>query len=315
MSESAPKISCAANLDKGLDQIAMLTFWIIAALFMLLALWFVLPPLLQKADTDQGDDMRAANVLIYKDHFKEMEGDLKNGLMSEEQYQQDKEELERRLLEDVKVADSGSSPSPSPATRKFAYGVATAIPIGVIALYLVVGNPKGLAPSLPAAESPAQASQSNGSMSDQQIAANVDKLAKRLEQNPNDAQGWLMLARSYTSMERFSDAASAYARVTALNPGDATVWADYAEALALSSGQRLAGKPTEAVNRALKIDPNNQKALAIAGSAALEAGEYQKAIDYWQKLLSQLPPGSEFAKTVSNEIEKTKRLAAAKSSK
>ena len=117
----------------------MLTFWIIAALFILLALWFVLPPLLQKADNNLGDDMRAANVLIYKDQLQEMEADLKNGLMNDQQYQQDKDELERRLLEDVRVTHSGSSPSPT--TRKFAYGVATAIPIGVIAFYLAVGNP------------------------------------------------------------------------------------------------------------------------------------------------------------------------------
>jgi cytochrome c-type biogenesis protein CcmH len=291
----------------------MLTFWIIAALFILLALWFVLPPLLQKAENNPGDDMRAANVLIYKDQFQEMEADLKNGLMSEEQYQQDKEELERRLLEDVKVTDSGSSPSPT--TRKFAYAVATAIPIGVIAFYLVVGNPKALSPSLPTAEDPAQASRQGAAMSAQQIAANVDKLAKRLEQNPNDAAGWLMLARSYTSMERFPDATSAYARAIALNDGDATVWADYAEALALSNGQRLAGKPTDALNRALQIDPKNQKALALAGSAAYEAGEYQKAVDYWQKLLPLLPPGSEIAQTVSDEIAKAKKLAADKGPK
>lgn len=291
----------------------MLTFWIIAALFILLALWLVLPPLLQKADNDKTDDMRAANVLIYQDQFREMEADLKNGLMSEEQYQQDKDELERRLLEDVKETDP-ESPSPSPATRKFAYGVAMAIPIGAIAFYLVVGNPKALSPTLPTAESPAQASPS-GTMSAQQIAANVDKLAKRLEQNPNDAEGWLMLARSYTSMERFSEAASAYARATALNDGDASVWADYAEALALSSGQRLAGKPTEAVNRALQIDPKNQKALALAGSAAYEAGDYPKAVDYWQKLQRLLPPGSELAKTLSDEIAKAKKLAGDKGPK
>jgi len=291
----------------------MLTFWIIAALFILLALWFVLPPLLQKADNEKTDDMRAANVLVYKDQLREMEADLKNGLMSEEQYQQDKDELERRLLEDVKVTDP-DSPNPSTVTRKFAYGVATVIPIGAIAFYMVVGNPKALSPSLPTAESPAQASP-GGPMSDQQIAANVDKLAKRLEQNPNDAQGWLMLARSYTSMERFSEAASAYARATALNDGDASIWADYAEALAMSSGQRLAGKPTEAVNRALQIDPKNQKALALAGSAALEAGDYQKAVDYWQKLQLLVPPGSEIAKTLSDEIAKAKKLAGDKGSK
>jgi len=292
----------------------MLTFWIIAALFMLLALWLVLPPLLQAAGDDNTVERRAANVLIYKDQFSEMETDLKNGLISQEQYQEDKDELERRLLEDVRVTDP-DSPTPYPATRKFAYGVGAAIPIGAIAFYLVVGNPRAIAPSLPMAETPAQASRPGGPMSDQQVAANVDNLAKRLEQNPNDAEGWLMLARSYTSMERFAEAASAYARVLALNDRDASVWADYAEALALSSGQRLAGKPTEAVNRALQIDPKNQKGLALAGSAAYEAGDYQKAVDYWQKLLPLLPPGSELAQTVSEEIAKAKKLAGDKGSK
>ena len=292
----------------------MLTFWIIAALFMLFALWFVLPPLVQKVDDDKGDDRRAANVLIYQDQFKEMEADLKNGLMSEEQYQQDKEELERRLLEDVNRPNSDST-STAPSTRKFAYGVGMAIPIGVIALYFVVGNPKALSPSLATAGMAPPATQQGGPMSDQQIAANVDKLAKRLEQNPNDAQGWLMLARSYTSMERFADAASAYEKAAALNGKDATIWADYAEALAMSNGRRLAGKATEAINRALQIDPKNQKALALAGSAAFEAGDYQKAIDYWQKLLPLLPPGSDIAQTITDEIAKAKKLAGDKGSK
>ena len=176
----------------------MLTFWIIAALFILFALWFVLPPLLQKAGHDQGDDLRAANVLIYQDQSREMEADLKNGLVSEEQYQQDKEELERRLLEDVNAPHSDLSSSP-PAARKFAYGVGMAIPIGVLALYFVVGNPRALSPSLPS-QATSPATQPGGPMSNQQIAANVEKLAKRLQQNPNDAEGWLMLARSYTLM-------------------------------------------------------------------------------------------------------------------
>jgi len=290
----------------------MLTFWIIAALFILFALWFVLPPLLEKSADSSGDDLRAANVLIYKDQFKEMEADLKNGLVSEEQYQQDKDELERRLLDDVKAPSSDLSSSAT-ATRKFAYGVGLAIPVGVIAFYFAVGNPKAISPSLP--QMAAAATQSGGPMSDQQIAANVEKLAKRLEQNPNDAQGWLMLARSYMSMERFADAAGAYEHATALNGDDASLWTDYAEALALANGQRLGGKPTEALNRALQIDPRNQKALGLAGSAAYQAGDYKKAIDYWQKLLLQLPAGSEELKVVSEQITKAKELVNAKGAK
>jgi len=283
----------------------MLTLWIVAALFILFALWFVLPPLVQKSDDSKGDDLRAANVLIYKDQFKEMESDLKNGLISEEQYQQDKEELERRLLDDVNAPSSDLSSS-STATRKFAYGVGMALPIGVIAFYLVVGNPQGLSPSLPQM---ASATQPGGPMSAQQIAANVEKLAKKLEQNPNDAQGWLMLARSYISMERFADAAAAYEHATALKGNDANIWVDYAEASAMANGQRLAGKPTDAINRALQIDPRNQKALDLAGSAAYQAADYKKAIDYWQKLLTQLPAGSEESRTISEQITKAKQLA------
>ena len=279
------------------------------ALFILFALWFVLPPLLQKAEESKGDDLRAANVLIYQDQFKEMAADLKNGLMSEAQYQLDKEELERRLLEDVNAPSSDLSSSKA-TTLKFAYGVGMAIPIGVITFYLVVGNRQGLAPSLPQMTAPA--TQQDGQMSDQQIAANVEKLAKKLEQNPNDAQGWVMLGRSYTSMERFADAAAAFAHATALNGNDASVWADYAEASAMANGQQLAGKPTEAINRALQIDPKNQKALDLAGSAAFQAGDYNKAIDYWQKLLTALPAGSEELKTISQQIAKAKQLAVGK---
>jgi cytochrome c-type biogenesis protein CcmH len=293
----------------------MLTFWIIVALMVLFALWFVLPPLIQKPAGNKSDDLRAANVLIYQDQLKEMESDLKNALMSEEQYQQDKEELVRRLLEDVKTAGPSASAAAAPATRTFAYGVGLAIPVGVIAFYLLVGNPLGLQPSLATAGPVGPATQQGGPMTDQQIAANVDKLAKKLEQNPNDAQGWLMLARSYTSMERFADAATAYERATALNGNDATIWADYAEALALSNGQRLAGKPTEALNRALQIDPKNQKALALAGSAAFEAHDYQKAVDHWQKLLASLPADSEITRTVTDEIAKAKKLASDKGAK
>jgi len=238
-----------------------------------------------------------------------MESDLKNGLVGEEQYQQDKEELERRLLDDVNAPSSDLSSSPV-ATRKFAYGVGMAIPIGVIALYLVVGNPKALSPSLPQMAAPA--TQPGGPMSNQQIAANVEKLAKRLEQNPNDAEGWLMLGRSYISMERFADAAAAYEHVTKLNGNNADAWADYAEASAMANGQRLAGKPTDAINRALQIDPRNQKALDLAGSAAYQAGDYKKAIDYWQKLLTQFPAGSEELRTISAQIAKARELAGEK---
>lgn len=292
----------------------MLTFWIIAALFLLLALWFVLPPLLQKPAQDEDVERREANVLVYKDQYRELEADLKSDLIAEPQYLAEKQELERRLLEDV-----AAKPDPAPPTAQprnaFAYAVVVFIPIGAISFYLAVGNPKGIDASTAPPTVPAGASQEAGPMSQQQIAGNIDKLAERLKQNPNDAQGWTMLARSYMMQERFSDAASAYEHLTTLTPQDAAVWADYAEALALANSQNLAGKPTEAINRALQIDPKNQKALDLAGSAAYQAGDYKKAIDYWQKLLTLLPPGSDELKTITAQISKAKELAGGKPSR
>lgn len=281
----------------------------------LLALWFILPALLQKTDDAAEVERREANVFVYRDQNRELDADLKNSLIGEEQYQAEKAELERRLLEDVTAPQESAAIAKSGNT--FAYGVALFIPIGAIAFYLIVGNPKGLNPAtapatIPNAGSEQPGPMAQGQMSQEQIAANVDKLAARLKQNPNDPQGWTMLARSYMMQEKFSDAASAYEKLTTLSANDADAWADYAEALALANGQNLAGKPTEAINRALQINPKHQKALDLSGSAAYQAGDYNKAIEQWQKLLKLLPPGSDELKTVTEQISRTKELAAGK---
>ena len=292
----------------------MLTFGIIAALFVLLIFWFVLPPLLQRPDAKKTDANASANVIIYQDQLEELEADLKTGLIAEDQYQQEKESIERRLLEDVRGRAPLTARVPSTRTSVIVYALSVFIPVAAVAFYLFVGNPKALS-SAPAPTGPPSATQQAGSMSPQQIAANVDKLAERLKQNPNDSQGWLMLARSYLMLERYSEAAKAYQRATTLNANDAGLWADYAEALAMANGQNLGGQPTEALNRALQIDPVNQKALDLAGSAAFQAGDYQKAISYWQQLLKQLPAGSEELGTISDQIAKAKELAGGKGSR
>jgi cytochrome c-type biogenesis protein CcmH len=290
----------------------MLTFWIIAALLILLALWFILPALLSKPSSDEEVERREANILVYKDQQRELDADLKSSLIGEEQYAQEKSEIERRLLEDVPA--STAAVAGRKATNRFAYGVAAIIPIGAVALYFVVGSPKAVTNSAGPQMRPA-VSANQGEMSDQQIAANIEKLAERMKQNPNDAQGWTMLARSYMMQEHFADAASAYEKLTALSPNDADAWADYAESLALANGQNLEGKPTEAVNRALKIDSKHQKALALAGSAAFQAKDYKKAMDYWQQLLKLLPPGSQELQIITEQISKAKELAAGKGSR
>jgi cytochrome c-type biogenesis protein CcmH len=121
-----------------------------------------------------------------------------------------------------------------------------------------------------------------------------------------------MLARSYNSMEKWSEAAGAYAKTTEQSPNNADLWAEYAFATAMANGRSLEGKPMELINRALKVDPQNSKALQLAGSAAFQAKDYKKAIDYWQQILKQVPAGSEVEQAITERIDEAKRLQTGK---
>ncbi len=286
-------------------------FWLICAGLLAVALAFILPPLLRRPESQQTDaattDRKAANIAVYRDQLSELESDLANGLVGPEQYEQDREELERRLLEDVALTASiPSGRKPTGENRAAVYVLALGLPILATALYLRVGNPKET-PTRPAgSQEAAPMAGENGGFSPERIEANVASLAKRLEQNPNDADGWTMLARSYSSLEKYPEASSAYAKATALKTNDADLLADYAFALAMANGRMLQGRPVEIINKALSLDPDNAKALELAGSAAFEAKDYQKAITYWEKLLARTPADSEVGQTLSRRISEAR---------
>ena len=287
----------------------MILFWVICAAFILIALVFVLPPALQRSaqsDRKTEDERRQANVAVYRDQLSELEWDLKNGIVSNEQYAQDREEIERRLLEDTKGENAHRKTTATPATARYtAYALGVAIPLVAVIFYLNVGNPKAVE-GPPPVTTPTRPSA--GPRTQEQIEANVEALAKRLQSNPSDVEGWTMLARSYSSMERFGEAAGAYAKLTELKPNDADLWAEYAFATAMASGRNLEGRPMELIDRALKVDPENAKALQLAGSAAFQAKDYKKAVNYWQRVLKQVPPGSEVAETIQSRINEAKTL-------
>jgi cytochrome c-type biogenesis protein CcmH len=119
----------------------MVVFILICALMVLLALWLVLPPLWQAAGAAQNENARTANVLVYQDQLRELQTDLKTGLLTQAQYDQDKEEIERRLLEDIGNENGSNSPKKI-QTRRLAYAIAIFIPAAAIVFYLIVGSPK-----------------------------------------------------------------------------------------------------------------------------------------------------------------------------
>src|SRR6266567_1360298 len=130
-------------------------------MFVLLIFWFVLPPLFQKSEAKKTDANASANVIIYQDQLEELGADLKAGLIAEDQYQQERESIERRLLEDVKGRAPLAGQVPSTRTAVIVYALSVFIPVGAVAFYLFVGNPKALS-STPPASAPTTPASTSG---------------------------------------------------------------------------------------------------------------------------------------------------------
>ncbi|HEV2828449.1 MAG TPA: c-type cytochrome biogenesis protein CcmI [Pyrinomonadaceae bacterium] len=287
----------------------MILFWLICAGLAAIALAFVLPTLLQRP-AEVNENKTEANVEIYRDQLRELEADLANGIVSPEQYRQDRDEIERRLLDDVADAtEAGKTSANATSDRAVVYAVAFGMPVGALVLYLLVGTSAALSGVPPQAAT--RANSNAAQMTQQGIEANVAALAKRLEQNPNNAEGWTMLGRSYINLEKYREASDAYAKASALKTQDADILVEYAFALAMANGRQLQGQPTELVRKALQIAPENPRALELAGSAEFEAKNYKQAIVHWQKLLEKSSGDSELTQTISERINEAKALAGA----
>lgn len=288
----------------------MILFWLICAGLVAIALAFVLPTLLQRAPVDDDNDKERANVEVYRDQLSELDADLANSIVSPEQYRQDRDEIERRLLDDVGATPDASDRKSKPAGtgRGAAYAVSFGIPVLAVVLYLIVGTSAALT-GVPRQALSTSGPRSDGQMGQQGIEANVAALAKRLEQNPGDADGWAMLGRSYVSLERYGDASNAYAKAAELKKNDADILTAYAFALAMTNGRKLQGRPAELIKQALEIAPENPKVLQLAGTAEFEAKNYKQAIVYWEKLLKMSSGNPDLEQSISKRIDQAKSLA------
>ena len=205
------------------------------------------------------------------------------------------------------AADRG----PARPSWRLVASLSAAVLVVAVAGYARTGWPTLLRPGVQgelAAAEPFDAAAS-GLTPQQQIAAMVDKLAARMQQRPDDAEGWTMLARSYTVLGRFDEALPAYQRAAALRPKDAKLLADYADAIAASKGTANNPDSVALVERALQVDPNHAKALALAGAIAYDRGDFKSAADDWQKFKDQLPPGNELGERVQASIDDARQRA------
>ena len=277
----------------------MTAFWVIAVLLAAGALLFVLPPLLGRGRTAPGATRDTTNVAIYRDQLRELEADLAAGTLARDQYDEAQRELEARLLDDVRVSGTGARAAKPGRMAAVAAGIA--IPLVAILLYFAVGTPNALLPQPAAGD--------GHGITRQQIEGMVDRLSVRLTENPDDATGWAMLGRTYAVLDRYPEAVSAYANAVKRSPPDAQLLADYADALAMAQGRRLQGEPERIIAQALKVDPKNVKALALAGTVAFEKKDFKGAIAHWRKILEVVPPDSDMADSIRDSIADAEKLS------
>lgn len=270
----------------------MSAFWPIAALFVLGALASVLAPLLSRRER-RGPTAGATNALALRASLEEIDADYAAGTLAREQWEGARQEMQRRVLEEVPAHDARPAAG---GGRRAAALLAVLLPAAVFGLYLHLGRPDGI----DARPAPGHAAANTDF---ERLAAN---LAERLAATPEDADGWIMLARTQMALERHDAAAAAYARAAALRPQDPDLLGDYADALARAQGG-LSGEPERIIARALEADPENLSALALSGSAAFERGDYAGAVRAWEKLQGRLPAGSEPALALQERLREARQ--------
>lgn len=283
----------------------MMVFWGVVALLLLGALLMLLPALWKPRWPAGSVQAAEVNLAVYRDQIGEADKDLAAGLLPPEQLGQVREDIQRRLLEETSAAQAATVAAPA---RRTAWALALLLPLASVLTYLSLGDPKAIGEAAPSPGGATSAQAGNHSVTAGQIEGMVANLAQRLQSQPDDAEGWMMLGRSYTALGRYPDAVIAFRRAVALVPGDATLLSDFADVLGMAQGKRLAGEPAQMVQKALDIDPNHVKALALAGSVAFEARDYPAARGYWGRLIAVVPADSDLARSVRGSVAQALQL-------
>lgn len=270
-------------------------FWFAAAALLALGLAMLLPPLLRARPRAATLSSAGVSLAVLRDQAREARADLAAGLISAERFAELNTELEQRTLEDTAaVAQQGAVAAPARRTALF---LALALPLCSVLTYLALGQPGALQPASAAAPS----EQEQAAMAVQMEQA-IAQLAAKLKAQPDNTEGWRMLGRSHAVMGQYEQAAAAYRQAAALLPRDAGVLADLADSLAMVQGAKLSGEPSRLIQQALALDPQHAKALALAGSAAFEAGAFAQARAHWERLLPLVPADSETAQALRGSI-------------
>lgn len=290
----------------------MTAFWVISGVFIVTALLFVVPTLLRSRNNELKNlEHDAVNITVYRDQIAELDRDLENDILSREQYDKSKQELQQRMLQDVTARDTVVVDK-NKKFRNIALSVVITLtlPLAAVSLYLAIGDTRGLLPQAQLASATQMNRDGGGSPAGHDNFSSVlENLIKRLSENPEDVEGWVMLGRTYAIMGRYGEASNTYAKLVELIPNNPQILSDYADVLAMKNQGNLAGKPAELIYQALSIDPKYPKALALAGTVEFEQERYAQAAEHWENLLKVVPADAQLTQTVKDSIAEARLLA------
>ncbi len=250
-------------------------------------------------------------VAALRQQLEQLRGLNQSGALDDVQYAAARQDLERRIVDAVvnPVAPENRPQKAAPRLASRLLTLAGVVSLVAAATSVLFDNAQVAAPDTEMAAAASASAPDNGhALTSGQIDAMLDKLASRLKANPTDADGWAMLGRSYAVLGRHAESLPALKKAVELRPKDATLLADYADALAVSNGQSLEGEPSRLIERALAADPNHLKALSLAGTAAFNRKDYAGALRHWDKLV-RLAPSSEAVQQVQGGIDEARKLA------
>ncbi|MDI9854639.1 c-type cytochrome biogenesis protein CcmI [Comamonas sp. 17RB] len=285
--------------------------WVGVLALILLSLGVLLPALLVEVAPESLPRSDDALRRLYQTQLAELERERAGERLSATDHAQAVEELQARLLAELeRRTPAGLRRHSVWLQRGSGLLLAVLLPVGALLLYTQVGDPQAVVRL-------GQVQESDHMAQEGQVQAMVASLAHKLQEEPQNLPGWLMLARSYETLERYGDAAQAYqqalqeARRSGLDTDtQARLLADQADALASAAGGSLEGEAGAAIAQALRLQPTQAKALALAGSAAVRRGDIALARQHWQALLAQMEPGSDMALRVQDDLLKLETLQA-----
>ena len=255
----------------------MLIFILVISVLILLALLFVVPTLF-KSHQLEVETFNQQNIRIARERLAEFNRELAAGTISQQYYDQVCVELEQALALDL-AAGAAPVQGHASSARALALVLLVAVPIASVALYLQIGQVDSLTNDMAAAPAP-----QNSPGKDMTMDEAITKIRAKLEQDPNNAEAWYMLARSYMTLQRYPESVTAYRKALALVGDNADLLLRFADALILSRGGEFAGEPSDIINKALSLNPLHPQGLWLAGMAANEVGNHKQALQHWYKL-------------------------------